>query len=122
MKIAILAAVIVLLILFALRFRSGERKRRERVFGLAMAMEESGDFEDACFHYAVAAEAGYESLLCREKIKTLWNSYGPFDFRRQLDKLKKDYCRDESCGTGYHQITVTCIRDVVGENRKKNAT
>jgi hypothetical protein len=41
----------------------------------------------------------------------------PFDFREQLLETMKEYCRYESCGEGFHQITVDRIRGVIGEKR-----
>jgi hypothetical protein len=47
------------------RFKKSEAKRGKFVFELATSFEESGQYEDACFHYAVAANTGYQTGLCR---------------------------------------------------------
>lgn len=95
----------------------GERKRGTRVFEEARLRENSGDFEIACYCYAIAASAGHQPRWCEERIRTLWEDHGPFNFREQLFETAKEYCRYESCGEGFHQITVDHIREIVGEKR-----
>ena len=97
------------------RFKKSEAKRGRLVFDQAASLEASGNYEDACFHYAVAANAGYQAKLCRKKIKNLWNAHGPFLFSEQLQKLKAEYCPDASCGEGFHHITVSDIHKWVKE-------
>lgn len=106
----------------AFSFRRSEAKRGKLVFNLAASLAESGRHEDACFHYAVAANAGHEPELCRRRIRELWSSYGPFDFSEQLQKIKSESCRYESCGEGFYHITVSDIRRWVGETNNEKAT
>ncbi len=118
----IVAAVIILLLIAIYYWRRSEDKRGKYVYGLAKTNEDKRNYEAACFHYAVAANAGYQSRLCHQKVKDLWNTYGPFEFLEQLKELKEEYCRDQSCGEGYFHITVQDIHKIVGLNKDTGAT
>ena len=99
-------------------FLLGERKRGARVFEEARLRENGGDFAGARYCYAIAASASYQPRWCEDRIRTLWERHGPFDFREQLLETVEEYCRYESCGEGFHQITVERIRGVIGEKRE----
>jgi hypothetical protein len=116
MNLVILASLLAVVVWFLLRFRSAEAQRGRLFFDLAASREESGKFEDACFHYAIAANAGYRTAWCKNKVKDLWRSHGPFGFVEQLNRLKADYCRHAGCGEGFHQLTVSGIHAWVGEH------
>ena len=115
----IVKATIVVFLLFLLFWsRRKEAKRGKRIFDLATSLADSNKHEDACFHYALAANAGYERRLCRVKIRELWSLHGPFDFSEHLETLKSDYLRDHHCEsvvTGLHHLTVRDIHKWVGE-------
>jgi len=111
--------IVVFLLFFLFWWRRKESQRGKRIFERAASLEDSNEHEDACFHYALAANAGYEPRLCRVKIRELWSSYGPFDFSEQLQRLKSDYLRNhhcESAGEGIHHLTVRDIHKWVGES------
>ncbi len=109
-----LILIIVAAGLFLYKYMKSERRRGLMLFKAAIAMESKGLYSDACFQYALTAPTGYETKACRDKIKTLWKEHGPFDFTKQMDILKKEYCSShESCGEGYYQVTVSYIQDVI---------
>jgi hypothetical protein len=100
---------------FIIRFKKSETKRGKNVFDEAVSLEESEKFADACFHYAVASNAGYQTEACKRKIRELWRAHGPFDFSEQQKKLQNEFCRDTSCGEGFHHLTVSDIHKWVNE-------
>jgi hypothetical protein len=102
-------------------FLLGERKRGARIFEEARNRESGGDFPGACYCYAIAASAGHQRRSCEDQIRVLWERHGPFDFHEQLVETVKEYCDYESCGEGFHEMTVDCIRGIVGA-KTDNAT
>jgi len=95
--------------LYLLALWSG-RKRGRALLDQAISLEEARNYEEACFRYAIAARSGYHEL-CRSKVRALWETYGPFDFSPQLEKLRAEYCcRCTSCGEGYHHLVVSDIQ------------
>lgn len=99
------------------RLRARERRRAREVFDLATTLEGRGEYESACFHYAVARNAGADPRVCEASIQDLWERKGPFDFASIGATLRATYCRHRSCGEGYHQIIVADIRRLVGGGR-----
>ena len=117
-KLIVKATIVAFLLSFLFWSRRKEAKRGKRIFDLATSLADSKKHENACFHYALAANVGYEPQLCCVKIRELWSSYGPFDFSEQLQRLKSDYLRDHHCeslGKGLHHLTVKDIHRWVGE-------
>jgi len=115
MKAIIITSIVLFLLYLIFRFVKSEDKRGKAVFIEAAHLEESAKFEDACFQYAVAANAGYQAKICKSKIRQLWRSHGPFLFAEQLKKLQEEFCRDTSCGEGLHHLTVADIHKWVKE-------
>lgn len=111
MNTAIIIGVIVLLVLIL--FIRSERKRERHVYGMANSFEKNKDYEAACFYYALAMSAGHNRKLSENKIRELWQLYGPFDFKKQLEKAKAESCSYESCGEGIHSLTVSDIHKIV---------
>ena len=95
-------------------FVRGERGRRRSVLALASQLEFRGEYEAACFHYAVAGNAGADRSECETKVRALWAQHGPFDFNGPGVDLRSKYCKYESCAKGYHQLTVGEIDRIVG--------
>ena len=94
--------------------RAGQ-KGGEALLEAAVSLEQAGEYEEACFRYAVAASRGYQEM-CRAKIRDLWEAHGPFDFSAQLQKLRSEYCsRCTSCGEGYYHLIVSDIHRWVRE-------
>ena len=91
-----------------------ERRRGRAVLELAARLEAQGDYEAACFHYAVAATAGVARARCEERIRALWAAHGPFQFSKVAQDQRGSACRYESCGEGHHQLTVSDSRRIVG--------
>jgi hypothetical protein len=102
-----------LCLLYFLAFpREGKRRK---ALEAAAALEEAGEYEEACFRYAAIAGGAYRES-CREKVRDLWKTHGPFDFSAQLQRLRAEYCsRCTSCGEGYHHMIVSIIRKWIRE-------
>ncbi len=87
-------------------FWLSEHKRGQKVYSMAVDHENAGEFEEACYLYAIALGAGRNKEMCRRKIRELWQLHGPFDFRNQHDNVVSEYCRDKSCGEGFDRLIV----------------
>jgi len=98
-----------------------ERSRGRGVLELATRLEAQGAYEAACFHYAVAANTGVARTHCEERIRSLWEAHGPFLFSDTAEELRAKYCRYESCGEGYHQLTVGDIQRIVATSRSSSS-
>jgi FtsZ-interacting cell division protein ZipA len=118
----IIIIIILILLILALSFWRSERKRGKHAFVEAVANEQSGKFEEACYSYAIAASAGVNSKICLGKIRELWQTHGPFDFSAQHDKVVSEYCYDNSCGEGYNRITIAYIRKIIEYKNPESAT
>ena len=94
-----------------------ERRRGREVLELGARLEAQGAYEAACFHYAVAVNAGVARAHCEARIRELWEAHGPFLFSDTAEELRAKYCSYESCGEGYHQLTVGDIQRIVGTSR-----
>ena len=113
-KPAIIAALLIIFGLLFICFISIGRKKSKETFLKASSHEENGKAEEACYTYAIAARQGAREKDCREKIKTLWDRHGPFDFSDCLNKAKSEYLGEgEGHGEGYHEGLVDYIRKVV---------
>jgi len=89
-------ALIVLFLISAEKF--GNKK-----FSLAKQLENDGKFKDACENYAIAILNGStHKKKCKEKVKLLWDKYGPFDYEDELYKIKE--CNDDCGEAGYHAM------------------
>lgn len=84
------------------------------MYGMATDLEKNEDYAAACFYYAIAMNAGHNKMLCQKKIIELWHQHGPFNFKKQLEEVKAKYCCYESCGEGFHSLTVSDIHKLVG--------
>ena len=107
--------VFIVILVIGIVYIRGEEQRGKLAFDNAVAFEEKKNYAKACFYYAVSDTAGNERLLCQEKIKSLWNEHGPFDFSEQLIDVKDQGWRFESMGEGYHQGIVAHIQKIVQE-------
>lgn len=103
-------------------FALSERRRARTVLDLAGQLEAKGDHEAACFHYAVAATAGADRTICESRIRVLWQAHGPFEFTASAAALEAEYCRDRSCGQGYHELVVGDIRRLVNASCPETRT
>jgi len=115
MKLVILALILLFLAWVVFRSRKSGAKRGKIIFDRAASLERAGNFEDACFHYAVSARSGYQADLSRRKVKELWDAHGPFLFSDQVQKFKKDNCRDACCGEELEHMTISHIHQWVKE-------
>ena len=68
---------------------------------------------------AVAAAAGHQKRSCEERVRALWDRHGPFDFSRQMGETVAAFCRQPSCGEGFHRITVERIYEIVGSAERR---
>jgi hypothetical protein len=103
--------------LVAWLFVRSERSRAHSVLALASDLEARGEYEASCFHYAVALSAGASAAEYKANVRRLWSAHGPFTFATLAGQLRSDYCRSESCGEGYHAITVADIQRIVDGSR-----
>lgn len=59
-----------------------------RTFQKATLLEKEGKVKEACYQYALAILGDSISKnVCKEKIKGLWQQYGPYDFSDELETL-----------------------------------
>ena len=83
----------------------------------AAKYENTHEYEHACYSYACAIVQGAQDQRYKERIQHLYKVHGPFTFKRQLEKMKKEYCSNcESCGEGYHAGVVKIIEDIIKES------
>ncbi len=114
MKLTIIAVLIIIGIIIFLR---SERKRGRNVYDIAESLEKEGDYEAACYHYAIALNAGLNQNNCHDKVSKLWEEHGPFEFKKQLKEAKEEVCRYESCGEGAYTLTVSDIHKIIETNK-----
>jgi hypothetical protein len=101
--------------LLALCLRSGARMR-SALLAAAARYEAEGRFEDACYHYGIAAWRG-AGELGSSRVRELWRVHGPFSFAQAGEEMRDRYCSaSESCGEGFHQITLREIARIVSES------
>jgi hypothetical protein len=114
LAVIVVAGVIAVL---ALALRAGSRTP-SAMLDAAARYEAEGQFEDACYHYGIAAWRGGRKLA-EPRVQALWRDYGPFSFREAGQHMRHSYCsRAESCGEGFHEITVREIRRIVSDSSK----
>ena len=90
------------------------RKKSSHTFLKASRLEESGQSEEACYTFALAARQGAKAKDCRLRIKSLWFNHGPFHFSKQLENAKKEYAGDgDGHSEGYHETIVDYIQRTV---------
>lgn len=119
-KPIILAILIITFSLIFIWFIFLGRKKSKETYFRALKLEERGEPAEACYTYALAARQGAKTRDCREKINTLWNEHGPFDFSDCLQKATTEYRGEgEGHSEGYHEVIVDYIRKVVSLNSKK---
>jgi hypothetical protein len=107
-------AVILLAAHASLIFGLRRQARWGRVLALAVTDEEEGRYEAACYHYAIALNAGASSSVCESRIIDLWREHGPFTFGGPGTHLLERYCsHSPACGEGYHVVTVAGILRIV---------
>jgi len=111
-------SISLLLLAAVLAFLGSELRRGRRVFREAMAHENSGKFEQACYDYAIAMTTGFRRSACRQRIIRLWREHGPFQFSSQHDNELSNFCEYESCGEGFHQIILSDIHRILSHRRK----
>ena len=113
-KLIIFAVLIIIFSLLFIGFLFLSRKKSKETFLRALWFVEKGEPVDACYTYALAARQGAKARDCREKINTLWNEHGPFDFTACRQKATTEYQGEgEGHSEGYHEGLVDYIREVV---------
>ena len=84
----------------------------------AKLLEKQKKHKDACYRYAVAILNGsIARKTCKEKIKHLWDQYGPFDYKDILEQIKKGGDTPEGCGAAGHAATMSIIEEVIAGKR-----
>ncbi len=81
----------------------------------AKKLEKEEKYKEACFYYAIAILNGsvFNEKLVRNRIKSLWNQYGPFNYESDLEEeLKKPNVdtADEKAG---HAAVISIIRESI---------
>ena len=94
-------------------FVRSERARARLVLTSAAYFESVGEYEAACFHYAVASRARAARSECEANVRRLWLERGPFTFEALEEGLRSGYCAYEGCGEGHHSVTVADIRRII---------
>ena len=82
----------------------------------AKRLEKEGKYKEACYEYAIVLLNGVlvGGKEIRDKIKTLWFKYGPFDFNDELKKeIDKHGDTAEHCAEAEHAATVSIIQEIV---------
>lgn len=80
----------------------------------AEVFEKNNDYESACYFYACAIDQGEKDAIYKYRINELYKQYGPFNFNKQLARMKKEFCNCcESCGEGYHIGIVKIINNII---------
>ena len=97
----------------------GSRKRWAQAPVTATVEDQEGRHESACYHYALARNAGAPADLCEPRIVQLWREHGPFDFAANGSTLEAEYCQHHSCGRGFHELVVGDIRRLVASPIKE---
>jgi len=116
MVISMYIILIIFLILVSfLIFKIFEYHRGKRVFNIASESENEGNFEGACYYYAIAATAGFKTGICNKKLIHLWKSYGPFDFSIQRENIISKHCTYATCGEGFNAIILDYIKSIVDQ-------
>lgn len=111
MVIAI-SVVSVILFVILLIFISDVRLARRR-FQEGVALENQGDYMEACYHYAISGWKGHRKSECIRKIRSMWLEHGPFDFAPLLDKYTDP--NTHCSGEAGHGITLTFIEKAISE-------
>lgn len=113
-KLITLAVLIIIFGLLFIGFLFLARKKSKETFLRALRFEEKNEPVEACYTYALAARQGAKASDCREKIQTLWNTHGPFDFSNCLQKAATEYQGEgEGHSEGYHEGIVDYIQKIV---------
>ncbi len=113
-KLIILGVLVIIFGLLFIGFLFLGRKKSKKTFSRALRFEENSEPAEACYTYAIAARQGAKAKDCREKIYTLWNKHGPFDFSDCLKKATTEYQGEgEGHSEGYHEGIVDYIQKVV---------
>jgi hypothetical protein len=114
MKTCIFTLVILAAIALCIRLK-GKDKAKE-IFREAEDFKRAGNYRKACYYYALATYRGYNFNKCRTNILEIWNAHGPWNFKEEFEELKKEIsCGYESCAEGYHEGTMTIIRNIVNK-------
>ena len=72
-------------------------------------LEGEGKIEEACYRYAEAEHHGANAKDCKERILSLWDRHGPFDFDKQLETLKKEHSDYEGYAERHHETIIEHI-------------
>ena len=84
-------------------------------YSKAKELEKDKKYKEACYYYAIAILNGavLNEKPLRNKIKILWNQYGPFDYegdlKKELEKPDVD-AADEKAG---HAATMSIINESI---------
>jgi hypothetical protein len=108
--------LLVVVAAFGILLMRRTKNRSSLVLEAAARYEQEGRFEDACYHYGIAVLNGAREQG-ESRVRSLWREHGPFAFAGIGEDMRHSYCsRSESCGEGYHQITVQEIARIVGDH------
>lgn len=82
----------------------------------AAKFEHERRYKEACYEYAIALLNGIilDERRIRDKIKTLWDQYGPFNFDDiAVKEILEHGDTPEKCIEAGHAATVSIIRKIV---------
>ena len=122
--------------LYAVMSYPKRRRRKRQTYRKAAELEARGgtepakyplkprkDVEQAFYYYVMSAVSGYQKEQCRNKLRELWKSHGPFaaSWREYLHKCEEYYWEKTGCKCGGN-ITVMLhlfVQKALGVNPKK---
>jgi hypothetical protein len=120
--IGLVVLVGAVLALLAAVISASQRRRLEKLRKAAAEYERVGQYEDACYHYAMAAGGRVRHPLADE-VRRLWHDHGPLSFEARGHAMALEYCEhDKSCGEGYHQIVLQDVRKIIKVSRGERAS
>jgi len=96
------------------RMRRRRRESNRVLLDGAAQYAQTGRYAQACYHYGLAAWGGAEPAASH--VRALWRAHGPFDFSQTGNETRDSYCRNKSCGEGFHSITTREIARIVASD------
>jgi hypothetical protein len=108
----LLAGLIVGISAIVSLIRRSRRRLAQAAWDRAVEHERKGEYAEACYEYALATAGGPTEAV--DHVRVLWSQHGPFSFEEIGARMRATYDPDdESCGEGFHQMTLQLIRRIL---------
>jgi len=81
----------------------------------AIKLEKEGKYKEACYEYAVILLNGavINERKIRNRIKYLWEEYGPFDYGEDLKRELAKPGVDKNCEEAGHAAVMSLIKESI---------